>query len=333
LIISFFRNNRPSVYLLLLVYAFLLRGLFLWHPVFEKPPEGAFLSPYIADWIKANGISSYSLQLIDILLIYIEAIILNFILTSNNIFTRSSFVPAMIFITLSSLFGEWIDGSVQTVAQFFLIISLFNLFRITGKEPSREGVFYTSLFLSIGSLFYFPLALFLLVIIVGLFLKSFSIADLLLILIGFILPYYFIGIGIYYSGNIGNYIHFLEQLFYIRPIPNIDISLTQELMLIYLLILVAYGYLLLQRDREFKIVKHRRLVFIVLGYFILSSLAGPFIAGSKLLYLQLIVLPGSIFVSKIFNSGRLVVWHHILFLILFFGLWAFELDYLNILHW
>jgi hypothetical protein len=333
LIISLFRNNRPTIYLLLLVYTFLLRGLFLWHPVFEAPPGGAFLSPFIVDWIKANNISTFALQLADILLIYFEAVILNFILTANNIFVRSSFIPAMVFITLSSVFGEWIKGSAQTIAQLFLMISLLNLFSITGKEPSREGVFYTSLFLSIGSLFYFPVALFLLVIIVGLFMRSFSLADLLLVLIGFAIPYYFIGLAIYYTGNINDYLHFLEAHFYINAIPAIDMSITQELMLIYLLALVIIGYMMLQRDREFKIVKHRRLVFIVLGYFVLSALAGPFIAGSKVLYLQLIVLPASIFVSKIFNSSRLRIWQHVLFLVLFISLWAFQLDFLNILTW
>jgi len=310
-----------------------LRGLFLWHPVFEKPPEGAFLSPYIIDWIKANHISVFALQLSDIILIYLEAIILNFILTANSIFVRNSFIPAMVFITLSSLFGEWIEGSAQTIAQFFLLLSMMNLFAITGKETSRESIFYTSLFLSIGSLFYFPVALFLLVIITGLLLRSLSFADLILILIGFILPYYFIGVGIYYFGNLQDYLYFLEMHFYINTKFAIDISLMQELMLLYLLILVIYGYMSLQQDREFKIVKHRRLVLIVLGYFVISALAGPFISGSKLLYMQLIVLPATIFVSKIFNAEKLKFYHHILYLVLFFGSLAFELDYLNIVHW
>jgi hypothetical protein len=333
LIINLFRNNRPSVYVLLLIYTFALRGFFLAHPAFENPPAGSFLSPYIANWIQSNNISNFSLQLADILLIYFEAIILNFILTANNIFTRSSFIPAMIFVTLSSLFGEWIKGSAQTVAQLFLLISLMNLFSITGKDPSRENVFYTALFLSIGSLFYFPVSLFLVVIILGIILRSLSFADLMLVLIGFLLPYYFIGVGAYYTGALPDYLHFLQMHLYINLSPAIDISIAQEIMLLYILVLVVFGYFQLQADREFKIVKHRRLVLIVLGYFILSALAGPFIAGSKLLYIQLIVLPATIFVSQIFSTSKLKIWHHLLFLVLFFGVVSFELDFLNIIHW
>jgi len=333
LILTLFRNNRPSVYIVLLVYTFALRGLFLWHPVFEPPTMGAFLSPYILDWIAANHISVLTLQIIDILFIYVEAIILNFILTSSSIFIRSSFIPAMVFITLSSLFGEWILASTQTVAQFFLLISMMNLFSFTGKEESREGVFYTSLFLSIGSLFYFPVALFLVVILVGLLMRSFSFADLMLALIGFVVPYYFIGLGMYYAGGLDKYMYFLKAHFFLNSLPVIDISIMQGVALGYLLFLVIYGYFLLQSDREFKVVKHRRLVLIVMGYFILAALAGPFITGSKLLYLQLIVLPATIFVSKVFNMPRIRIWNHILFLILFFSLAAFQLDYLNILHW
>jgi hypothetical protein len=273
------------------------------------------------------------LQFTDILLIYAEAILLNFILTANSIFVRSSFIPAMVFITLSSLFGEWIEGSAQTIAQLFLLFSMMNLFRITGKEPSRDSIFYTSLFLSIGSLFYFPVALFLLVIITGLLLRSFSFADFILIIIGFIMPYYIIGLGIYYNGNLQNYLYFLQVHFYVNPKLGLDISIMQKIMLLYLLLLVVYVYMALQRDREFKIEKHRRLVLIVLGYFVISAVAGPFISGSKLLYLQLIVLPATIFVSKIFNENRLRYYHHLFFLVLLLGAVAFELDYLNIVHW
>jgi len=104
-------------------------------------------------------------------------------------------------------------------------------------------------------------------------------------------------------------------------------------MLVYFFILVVSGYFLLQRDREFKIIKHRRLVLIVSGYFILSALAGPFITGSKLLYLQCAALPGAIFITKIFSAERLRFYHHILFLILFLGAILFQLDYLGIVRW
>ena len=333
MIIRLFRNNRPSVYFLLLVYTFILRGIFLWHPAFEKPEEGAFLSPYIINWIHQNHISLFALQFTDILLIYIEAIILNFILTANKIFVTNSFVPAMIFITLSSLFGEWIVAGTQTVAQLFLIISIMSLFRITGVESGRENTFYTSLFLSIGSLFYFPIAFFLPVIIIGILLRSLAFADFVLIITAFLLPYYFIGIGLYYSGHIEDYLYFLQSHFYINPSPVIDISIPQEIMLLYFLALVIWGYMLLRGDREFKIVKHRRLVLIVLGYFALSVLSGPFITGSKLVYLQCAVLPGFIFVSKIFSAEKLRFYHHLLFLLFFFGAILFQLDYLGIMKW
>ncbi len=333
MIIRLFRSNLPSVYVLLLIYTLLLRGLFLWHPIFETPDESAFLGSYITRWIQDSHISPLALQITDILLIYIEAILLNFILTANKIFTSKSFVPAMIFITLSSLFGEWIEASAQTVAQLFLLISMMSLFSITGKETTRDGIFFTSVFLSIGSLFYFPVALFLIVILIGVLFRSLSFADFMLIIIGFVLPYYFIGIGLYYMDSLGNYMYFLRSHFYINPVPGIDISWPQEIMLVYFFALVICGYMLLQRDREFKIVKHRRLVLIVLAYFILSALAGPFIAGSKLLYIQCAVLPGTIFVSKIFNNEKLRFYHHTLFLVLFLGAILFELDYLKIVRW
>jgi hypothetical protein len=236
----------------------------------------------------------------------------------------------MVYITLSSLFGEWIATNVETVGQLFLLLSMLGLFTLTGKELSRENIFYTSLCLSIGSFFYFPLSFFLLIIIAGLLIRSYSLLDFMLLLVGFVLPYYFLGIGMYYSGEYPHYLHSLQELVKLQPVFEMDIPYVKLGVLVYVALLIFYGYYLLASDREFKIVKQRTLVFLVLGFFVVCVLASPFIAGSKLQYMQLITMPATIFLSKIFNRDRLGIVRNLLFYVLLGTALFFELYYQHI---
>jgi hypothetical protein len=347
LIIQLFRTNRPVVFVLLLLYTVLLRGAFLYHPAWVAPEKDMFPGENIFSWISGQHIPLLYLVIADIVLVYAEAILLNLTLTAYNIFERNSYVPALMFITISSLFGEWMAADFQTIGQFFVLLSMLNLFSLSGKELSRENVFYTSLYLSIGSFFYFPVSVFLIIIFAGLLIRSYALLDFLLLIAGFVLPYYFTGIVMYYTGELPQYLHSLQKLIQVRPFEQLHVSAAQFGLLLYVLLLIFFGYILFRQDREFKIIKQRRLVYLMLGYAIITVLTAPAITGNRLIfmesldksvvtsnsliYLQMLAMPAAIFTSKVFNRDRLRFYHHILFLLLLAGVVFFNLYFLNII--
>ncbi|RYD72844.1 MAG: hypothetical protein EOP53_21215 [Sphingobacteriales bacterium] len=327
--IQLFRTNKPYVFILLLLYAFGLRAGLLLFPHFIVPGADSFIGPFAVNEIKLNQIPEFYLQIADVVLIYLQAIFLNLTLTSNNVFERT-YIPAFIFITLAGLFGAWQAADLQTVAQLFLLVSIFNLFQLTGKEISRENIFYTSLFLSIGSLFYFPVTLFLLIILVVLVVRLYNFFEVLLLLVGFVLPYYFIGIGFYYQDALPQYFRFLQHVVLFNPNLSPDMAYVELGMMVYLLLLIFWGYFYIRADSNFKIVKQRRLVFILLGYTALTILVAPFVSSNKLIYLQMICVPATVFISKIFDRDKVGILNQVLFYLLFFGAVFFELYYLRI---
>ncbi|MGZ5244889.1 MAG: hypothetical protein ACXWEY_15575 [Bacteroidia bacterium] len=328
--IQLFRTNRPIVFLLLLLYAAVLRAGLIMFPNIVVPGSDSFLGPFVIDLININKIPTLYLQIADVLLIYLQAIFLNLTLSTNNVFERNTYIPAFVFITLTGLFGAWQAVDLQTIAQLFLLISIYNLFMLTGKEISRQHIFYTSLFLSIGSLFYFPVSLFLLIILVVLVVRSYSFFEVLLLLVAFTLPYYFIGIGFYYQDALPQYFRFLENVVLFNPNLSPDMDYIELGMIIYLLLLIIIGYFYIRLDSNFKIVKQRRLVFILLGYTALTILVAPFVSSNKLIYLQMLCVPATIFISKIFDRDRLGWLNQVLFYLLLFGAIFFELYYLRI---
>ncbi len=329
--IQLFRTNRPIVFLLLLLYAAGLRAGLLLFPDIVVPGSDSFLGPFIINLVKANNIPALYLQIADVVFIYLQAIFLNFTLSTNNVFERNTYVPAFVFITLTGLFGSWQAADLQTISQLFLLISIYNLFTLSGKEISRQNIFFTSLFLSIGSLFYFPVTLFLLIILVVLMVRSYSFFELLLLLVGFVLPYYFIGIGFYYQDALPQYFRFLKHVVHFDPNLSPDMTYMELGMMIYLLLLIILGYFYIRADSNFKIVKQRRLVFILLGYTLLTFLVAPFVSSHKLFYLQMICVPATVFIAKIFDRDRIGWLNQVLFLLLLLGAVFFELYYLRIL--
>jgi hypothetical protein len=288
------------------------------------------MGPLIQQAIKNYNIPLIVLQAADVALIYLQALLLNFTFTYNGVFDRKTFVPALIFITLSSLLGPWVGADLQTIAQLFLLISFFSLFTLTGQEISRENIFYTALFLSLGSLFYFPVAFFLILLIPVFFIRGYGILDVLLLLIGFVLPYYFIGVGYYYYDRLPEYMNFIQQIVRIEPLTWPDMNYGEMGFVAYTVLLAIAGYAAMRADREFLVVKQRRLGFTLLAYLGLVILAAPFVNGSKLIYFQMLVLPCTVFIAKLFDRRRLGVVQYLAFAVLVLGALFMQLYYMGI---
>lgn len=329
--IRIFRTNRPIVFLYLLLVTLVFKGAFLLFPAIANHGTDSFIAPYFLHLVQSQHIELWTLQLADIFLVYLEAVILNFLLAGSSIIERSSFVPAFIFIIISSLFGEWVIVHLETVATLFLFFSLYNLFALSGKEIGKDNIFYTSLYLSIGSFFYFPVALFLPVILFTLLLRRYSFFDFLLTIIGFLVPYFFLGIFYYYEGFLADYLLRLQMVYYPKPMLTMGIDIGQIILLVYVLLLAVIGYFSMAADMGMKIVKLRRLVYIMIAFLLVVVLATPFVTGSRLLYLQLITIPATVFISRFLDRERPGVLRSVLLALLIAGAAFFQLYYFKIL--
>lgn len=297
---------------------------------FEIPANYSFLGREVMDWL-IHKEPVWLLQLIDIFLVFGKGVFLNFILTSSGLFPRRTFVPALIFITLTSFFGEWIEFSVESLARPFILLSLYNLFALSRNELSRDNIFYTALYTSIACLFYFPSVVFLLVVLVGLFIRSYSVRDFILVIVGFIFPFYFIGIYYYYKSHLLDYLYNLEKIFITSGFA-LNLGFAQLVGILFILFLSGYGYLKLRGDEDYKIIKVRRLSRLLTLYMALTLLVTPFIMIEKLNYLQLFIVPASVYTARVFDRDNLKFYHQLLFISLLAALVVFQLSYFGIIN-
>ena len=328
--LKIFRTNQPYVYVLLLLYTIVLHTGFLVFSVKASAPvDYSFAGMYFAEWLVRPHITFW-MQAVDMIILFGEALFFNFIFTSNRLFSRSTHIPAFIFITLSACFGDWMVFSVETVARLFLLLSLYNLFALYEHDLSRENIFYTSLYLSIGCLFYFPVIVFLPIILGGLFIRSYSIRDFMLILIGFLFPFYVMGIGFYYKDKLTDYLLHLQKIFTPKTLL-FDLSVAEISFLAFILFLSAYGYVLLRGDSEYNVIKKGRLFNLILIFLLIVILAAPFILNHQMSYLRLLIIPVSVFAARIFDRESLNYFQIGLFCLLIGGIILFQAGYLGLI--
>jgi hypothetical protein len=111
---------------------------------------------------------------------------------------RSTFLPGMAYMLITSLLPEWSFLSAPLIAATFIIWAFAKLFQLYNNEYANTKIYNIGLLLGIASLFYFPSLLFIACIIIGLLiLRSFLVNEIFLLLIGATTPYYFYAVYLF----------------------------------------------------------------------------------------------------------------------------------------
>lgn len=188
--IRIFTGNRPIVLFLLpllVVFFHIINHGFLHIQSDEMEPFGLWHGYAIRKWIGVIG-----LELLAILGVTINAITLNFVYNTNEFQDRNNYLVSLLYVVLCSFFESFylIDGLL--FAHFFLILGLFNFFKLKqntdGQKPIFNGAFFFGMAATFQPYLYFVFPIF---IWMYLLVKSFSFRELFLFLLGFLIPFWF----------------------------------------------------------------------------------------------------------------------------------------------
>lgn len=185
-----FRRNLFLNTLLLLPYVFIIRINSILQPaVYNKGEDTGLLSEQaykaLPDGLTQNILAN--------LLIFIQALLLNYIFSQNRFSRESTLFPGVLYILFVSIMT---DNNLLTpvlMANTFIILAILYLLQ-TYKVPNATAmIFNTGFMLSLSAQFYIPYFVFVLFGVVGLImLRSFKIKEKLQYLIGFGIPYFLV---------------------------------------------------------------------------------------------------------------------------------------------
>lgn len=195
--VRLFSGNRAGVLLLLPILA----GIFF--------ALNSYTSYYVQEetsnlgyWGEAIVIYPYFLSFGGVVLVLINAVMINWIFNSNEFLERNSYLSSMLYVVLMSFYHSFysLDGLLLT--HTFLILAMGQFFELNQHSDGRRHVFNGMFFAGLAATFHPPLtAGFPLFCIMIWVVRPFIFREFILALMGFGLPLLYAIVYLWVSGH------------------------------------------------------------------------------------------------------------------------------------
>lgn len=318
--INQFRTIKPLNLLYLLVYAFFMRLA-----IFADIPSRLnfeFLEPYARLLISIpmeNTFSPVGNVTIATLFVFVQAILFNRIVNNHNLMAKPGYLPALLYITGTSLFLPFLVLSPPLVCNFLLIWILDKLLKV-GKAPSAMSLLFDlGMIIAIGTFIYFPFIVMLLTPWLAVLLyRSFSWREWLSGLVGFLTIFFFLGVFYYWNDDLNMFYNIWLPLG--NKFPSVfRINYNDYLVLVPVLVIIVLAILKL-RENFFRSFISTRKAFQMLFFVFLLTLVSVYTKPDfRLYHFLLCVPPGAVLLAYYFSNATKRWFYESLFLVLVFA--------------
>ena len=210
--LKIFRSQQPANFFVIPLIA-----LVLWLPAFfHAPPgldsgQGMPLYRWLSVWI--HGFPGV---VVAWALVVGQAFYLNYLITKYEVLYKPSFLPALLYVLLMSFSRQvmWLHPVI--VVNLLLLLPFDKAFSLFKHPSPIRLLFESSFFAGLAFLFYFPAAVFYLLLLLSLgIIRSLSLREWTVTLIGFLLPFYFACVWFFWKGTLSVFIDSLHP-----PVPG-----------------------------------------------------------------------------------------------------------------
>lgn len=283
--VGIFRNYNPFGIIFLFFYGLILRF-------------ASFIDPHIPVAQTTDGFLYHSLlkgltsvgqsvpviySILAYLLIFIQAMILNNLVNNHRLLPRASFLPAMAYLLITSLFPEWWQFSSTLFVNSFLVWVWARMSGLYNNDRAKWALFNIGMMLGISSFFYFPSIAFIILMLFALIImRSFNISEWLVGFLGITTPYYFLFA----------YLYLTSQWETARFLPSISLSFPSFQQTLW-----AWGGVLILV-----------IPFLISGFYIQGNILKMLIQVRKSWSLLLLYLLVSLLVPFINSSSTFEYW-------------------------
>jgi hypothetical protein len=279
-VIGLFKQKSPGNVVVLLLFGLLLKlPLFLYpKPLVATANDGQLYQLLVTGLKNAGMINPMAYSFWAFLLLYVQALMVNYLVNEYRMTAKQTYLPAMAYILITSLLPEWNRFSSPLLANTFVIWMFVKLFRLYNSPDARAQVFNIGLLAGISSYIYLPSVLFSICMVLGLMiLKPFRFNELALFLLGGLTPYYFYAIYLYLTGHmsLANFFPHIEL-----RVPTIKSSIWLAGSTLILTLPFLLGGYYVQTHLRKMLIQVRKNWSIMLFYLLLAFLV-PFINSDQ----------------------------------------------------
>ena len=325
--INFFRVLNPFGMIWLAVLLFALRAGYLLNAPDHFP--FAFSTPFTTLLIsKPNEITltpSGNILLAGIL-IFVQALLLNYLINYYNLLGKPTFLPALMYITVSGLFTPFLILTPPLICNFLIIWMLYKLFSFYKGTDVISTAYDLGMIVATGSLIYLPFVyLFLAIWIALFFFRPFNWREMVAGLIGYITIFFFLAVYYYLNNNLDQFCPIWSPL--VTKFPgSININYYNYLVLVPVIIILVLCFFKLQQNFLKSYVQVRKSFQLLLLMLLIAGFSVYTKAALNMEHFLLCAVPIAIFFAYYFLYAKVRWFYEIMFYLLLIGIIYFQFN-------
>lgn len=252
-----FKTNRPYNSFLLFVY-----GLVLCWSVFTKPfvliaesGDGFGWRLLLKVFSLQSGQSNFLFGFVFMALVFVIALLINRLSILQRLFTRLHYILGMSFLLLLSVLVSRFAFSSSLLSCVLLLSMLNKTASIQNAAHPKTDIYNIALVFGLATTFFTPTLWLLPVLMLSMILsRPFSLKEWLLMLVGFLTPFYFFYALSFVFG------HTIENigLQYLMFKPKLSLALPELILYLLLLLLMIVGMYYVQFNMRRLLVQSRK---------------------------------------------------------------------------
>ena len=192
--LSLFKNNNPFTVIILFIFTLLVKFQVLLHPVMPGAVAGHFLFNTILRtlfFVFRHGAFTYAM--LAIVIIFVQSLYLKAIATRHKLFPRYTYVPAFVYLLLTSIYPSFNSFNETLIVNWLLLGAVDIMFGFTQASQPRKLIFNASFLLSMAAIFQFTMLAFFLLLLVGMTMfRTLNVGEWSVALMGYATPPYFV---------------------------------------------------------------------------------------------------------------------------------------------
>ena len=325
--INIFRAFNPLNALWLIIVLFLSRVGYLFHVPARL--EFIFVEPFARLLVPISYEYVFS-PVLNILLasvfVFIQALLLNYLINFYNLLGKPTFLPALMYVTLSGLFAPFLVLSAPLICNFLVIWLLFKLFSLYKGEDAKSTAYDVGMIVALGSLIYFPFIYLFLVIWIALVLfKPFNWREWVSGILGYATVFFFLAVLYYLNDRLSGFSNIWRPLATKFP-DHIQINSYNYLLLIPIIVILVLCFFKLQQNFFKSYVQTRKSFQLLFFIFLITAFSFYVNASFHLNHFLLCIAPVAVFFAYFFLYATRKWFYESLFLLLLISIICFQFN-------
>lgn len=315
--LNLFRNNSLLTIIFLIVFTVFIRisPFFITNPIDLN--INAPLAQILFNWVTTFEDYYYFSLVSASFLVVLQAWLVNHLAAKHSILNKDSFLPALFFVLLNSLYKEQLFLNPQLIANLFIIFMFERLCNLYESEKPLYVVLDSGLFLGLAILFNYDTLIYLPFILISVVIMTyFNIRFFLVTLFGIMLPIYLVGVVFYMFDSLNDLIIIVEKSVDRQYLSQINFNWIKLIPWFIILLVSIFSAFMLQADYFKSKVKTRRIIFTVALHIAISVFA-VLIEDQNVVYaVCYIAVPLCIIMANYFKNKRLLIFKEALLILL-----------------